>query len=190
LVANGAPATDLAQAAAAMEAFAARLAEFPHGGLYRNAGVVAVGGPPATYLEFAPLLGRANPLAPPLTIEVQGAEVVGRARFGAAYEGPPGCVHGGFIAACFDDVLGMVQSVSGQPGMTGRLTVRYLAPTPLGTEVRFVGRLVGVDGRKISTRGDLYAGALRTAEAEALFITVALDRFGAGPIPKAPDAQS
>ena len=25
--------------------------------------------------------------------------IVGRARFGVAYEGPPGCVHGGYVAA-------------------------------------------------------------------------------------------
>ena len=32
-------------------------------------------------------------------------------RFGAAYEGPPGSVHGGIIAAAFDEVLGMTQSL-------------------------------------------------------------------------------
>ena len=37
--------------------------------------------------------------------------------FGSAYEGPPGCVHGGFVAAAFDEVLGFVQSLGGQPGL-------------------------------------------------------------------------
>ena len=43
----------------------------------------------------------------------------GPGRVGPAYEGPPGCVHGGFIAAAFDEVLGSTQSLSGSPGMTG-----------------------------------------------------------------------
>ena len=95
--------------------------------------------------------------------------VVGRARFGSAYEGPPGCVHGGFVAAAFDEVLGLAQSLSGQPGMTGTLSVRYRKPTPLHTDLRFVGKLVGVDGRKILTHGELWAGELLTAEADGLF---------------------
>jgi hypothetical protein len=42
--------------------------------------------------------------------------------FGSAYEGPPGCVHGGYVAAAFDEMLGFVQSLGGNPGMTARLT--------------------------------------------------------------------
>ena len=41
--------------------------------------------------------------------------------FGDAYEGPPGCVHGGFIAASFDEMLGFVAGATGKPGMTARL---------------------------------------------------------------------
>ena len=65
------------------------------------------------------------------------AHALGLVRFGSAYEGPPGHVHGGFVAAAFDEVLGYVQSLGGRPGMTGTLTVRYRSPTPLYTELRF-----------------------------------------------------
>jgi acyl-coenzyme A thioesterase PaaI-like protein len=116
-------------------------------------------------------------VAPPLTVEVVDRQMIGRATFGEAYEGPPGCVHGGFIAACFDDVLGMVQAGAGDLGMTGTLSVRYLAPTPLHRELRFIGTLAGIDGRKVTTRGELWVGDVRTAEAEALFITVGAERF-------------
>ena len=65
------------------------------------------------------MIGRANPLAPPIALELDDDRIVGRVTFGAAYEGPPGCVHGGYVAAAFDEVLGATQSLSGAPGMTG-----------------------------------------------------------------------
>jgi len=92
--------------------------------------------------------------------------------FGSAYEGPPGSVHGGFVAAAFDEVLGYVQSLSGNPGMTGTLTVVYRRPTPLHTELRFEGEIVRVEGRKIFTRGRVHAGDVLTAEAEGVFVSI------------------
>ena len=42
---------------------------------------------------------------------------------GPVYEGPPGHVHGGLVAAMFDELLGFAQ-LSG--GFTGTLTIRYV----------------------------------------------------------------
>ena len=106
-------------------------------------------------------------------------EVRGTVRWGAAYEGPPGCVHGGHIAAAFDEVLGMTQSLSGAPGMTGILTIKYRSPTPLHTDLDFVARVSRVDGRKIYTEGTLKNGDVVCAEGEALFISVDFSKFEA-----------
>jgi acyl-coenzyme A thioesterase PaaI-like protein len=76
------------------------------------------------------------------------------------------------VAAAFDEVLGMAQSIGGKPGMTGTLTVRYRSPTPLHTDVRFEGRLDRESGRKLFTSGRLWAGDTLCAEAEGLFISV------------------
>jgi acyl-coenzyme A thioesterase PaaI-like protein len=131
------------------------------------------------FFDWSPVLGRANPLAPPILVEIEGETIVGQVRFGSAYEGPPGCVHGGFIAAAFDEVLGLTQSLSGQAGMTGRLTVHYRRPTPLHTDLRFDARLDGVSGRKVLTSAKLYAGANLTADATGLFVTIDPARFQA-----------
>lgn len=139
-----------------------------------NAGQV---GNPYAFFDHSPMLGRANPLAPPIELLMEDDVVLGLATFGAAYEGPPGCVHGGYIAAAFDEVLGSAQSLSGAPGMTGRLTIHYRSPTPLLTELRFEGRLDSVSGRKVLTKGHLYAGDVLCAEAEGLFISMDLQRF-------------
>jgi hypothetical protein len=63
--------------------------------------------------------------------------------------------------------------------MTGTLTVRYRRPTPLYTDLRFEGRLVDVQGRKVLTRGTVSAAGRLTAEADGLFISVAPEKFGA-----------
>ena len=89
------------------------------------------------------------------------------------YEGPPGGVHGGYLAGLFDDVLGGTQQlIEGPSGLTGTLTVRYRAITPLETELLFRGWIDHVSGRRIRAKATCHAGGRLTAEAEALFIRV------------------
>ncbi|HKY67513.1 MAG TPA: PaaI family thioesterase [Acidimicrobiales bacterium] len=177
LHASPAPDAELAAAADELERLAARLDAFPNGSLYEGFGESPLAGrDPHAFFDHSPMLGRANPLAPPIELAVVDDEVRGRATFGAAYEGPPGCVHGGFVAAAFDEVLGSTQSLAGRPGMTARLIVNYRSPTPLQTELRFVGRVVRVEGRKTFTEGTVHAGDRLCAESEALFVAIDLDR--------------
>jgi acyl-coenzyme A thioesterase PaaI-like protein len=125
------------------------------------------------FISFSPFIGELNPLAPPITVRFDDDNnVVGTCTYGAAYEGPPGCVHGGFIAAGFDEVLGFAQAFSGHPGMTGNLNISYRSPTPLFQEVRYSGRLDRVDGRKIYASATLSAGDRLCAQAEGLFISL------------------
>jgi acyl-coenzyme A thioesterase PaaI-like protein len=131
------------------------------------------------FFDNSPVFGLANPIAPPLKMTMDGTRAEATATFGIAYEGPPGHVHGGWVAAAFDEVLGMVQSASGQPGMTGTLTVKYRRPTPLYREVRFEGLLERVEGRKIFTSGRLWDGETLCAEAQGIFISVDFDRMRA-----------
>ena len=114
----------------------------------------------------------ANPFAPPIRLAVENDKVIGHANFGATFEGSPGTVHGGFVAAAFDQVLWMAQSLTGIPAMTGTLTVRYRKPTPLLTELVFEGVVERVEGRKIFTRGTVSANGVLTTEAEGLFIAI------------------
>ena len=172
LVATRAPQEQLAEAAEALEAIAAALDGYPRGHSFEGFSESANAGDPHAFFDHSPIIGRANPLAPPLDLAVVDDKVVGRARFGSAYEGPPGAVHGGYVAAAFDELLGMAQSLGGKPGMTGTLTVRYRRPHPLHTEIEFEAELVCVEGRKIFTAGRSYAGGELRAEAEGIFISV------------------
>ncbi|MEX1217929.1 MAG: PaaI family thioesterase [Acidimicrobiales bacterium] len=127
--------------------------------------------------ERSPFIGRANPVALPLMIEFVDGGVDAVVTFGTLYEGPPGCLHGGYIAGIFDEVLGAAQTFSGQAGMTGRLTIHYRSPTPLNTELHLRARLEKVSGRKILCKGTLHAGERLCAEAEGLFIAVDPKKF-------------
>jgi acyl-coenzyme A thioesterase PaaI-like protein len=179
LVTTDAPEDELHAAADALERYAARLERHPRRtrpvGFAESANAGSVVG----FFDYSPLIGRSNPLAPPLTMGVDGKRVRGTAVFGAAYEGPPGHVHGGFVAAAFDEVLGFAQSMGGNPGMTGTLTIRYRKPTPLHREIRMEGEITRIEGRKIFTVGRMYAGEVLTAEAEGIFISVDLFKMRA-----------
>ncbi|HYU38827.1 MAG TPA: PaaI family thioesterase [Acidimicrobiia bacterium] len=128
------------------------------------------------YLPRSPLVGEVSPLAPPIEYEYRDGRLIGRGTFHAAYEGPPGYVHGGWIALGFDEMLGMANIASGHPGMTGRLSVRYRRPTPLHRPVAFDAWTEEVDGRRIVTRGTLTVDGVVTAEAEGLFVIIDLEK--------------
>lgn len=131
------------------------------------------------FFDHSPMIGLGNAIAPPVRLEIIDGAVHGDATFGAAYEGPPGCVHGGIVAAVFDELLGMAQSLSGRPGMTARLDVNYRRPTPLRTLIRYEGRLDRVEGRKIFTKGSSFHGVTGEllGEVEGLFISIDFARF-------------
>jgi acyl-coenzyme A thioesterase PaaI-like protein len=180
LVPSNAPTEELRQAAEGLERYAEALREHPRLLKVSGHSESANAGNVGAFFDQSPLIGLANPLAPPITVGKTGdRSAAASVRFGSAYEGPPGSVHGGFVAAAFDEVLGFVQSLSGDPGMTGTLTIRYLVPTPLHMDLRFEGELVRVDGRKKFTVGKVLADGVVTAEAEAVFISVPQERIDA-----------
>lgn len=174
LVGADAPDDVFDDAAARIEEVAARLEGFP------AIGNKPVGMPGFDDLQAVfwrdPTIGRANPIAPPVEITVDGTTVHGRARFHHGYEGPPGYVHGAVIAACFDQVLGLANLAAGNAGMTGTLTIRYRRPTPLGVDVLFEARTEGTEGRKIFTAGTARVADEITAEAEGVFVNLSAER--------------
>jgi acyl-coenzyme A thioesterase PaaI-like protein len=131
----------------------------------------------ASFFDHSPFIGLANPISPPMYFQHHGDRIEGTVCFGSAYEGPPGCVHGGYVAAAFDELLGATQSLSGTQGMTARLEVNYRSPTPLRTELRMEGVLDRHEGRKIYCVGRLWAGERLCAEAEGLFISFDGEKF-------------
>lgn len=134
-------------------------------------------GSPQDFFPTSPVIGFANPIAPPVVVEATETGLIGRAWFDYPYEGPPGCVHGGIIAMVFDEILGAANIITGSPAMTGTLTIRYRKPTPLRTTLSLEASTVKRDGRKVTTRGAIYCDDTLTAEAEGIFIQLVPERF-------------
>jgi acyl-coenzyme A thioesterase PaaI-like protein len=173
LVPSNAPEEELRAAAEGLERYAEALMAHPRLKNFHGYAESANAGDVGAFFDQSPMIGLANPLAPPITIGRSGERsAVAKVTFGSAYEGPPHSVHGGFVAATFDEVLGFVQSLGGNPGMTGTLTVKYRRPTPLHTELTIEAELLRIDGRKIFTAGRILANGVVTAEAEGLFISI------------------
>jgi acyl-coenzyme A thioesterase PaaI-like protein len=177
LMTTTAPAPAVEEASTLVQRAIELLRAQPHERPYDTFAESSLAGNARFFLDTSPLVGPLNPLAPPFTVAVEGDHVVAEGRFTAPYEGPPGYAHGGYVAAILDEVLGFAQSLTGNPGMTARLQVRYRSPTPLDRALRCVGLVERVSGRKISTRATLHAGDQLCAEAEGLFVSIDPARF-------------
>ena len=132
-----------------------------------------------TFQDRSPIVGFANPLAPPARYERHPDErcVRGEVEFGKAFEGGPGLVHGGFLAALLDEVLGVATIFSGNPGMTGEYTVRFVRPTHIKVPLHFEARFDGREGRKLFVSADLWEGDTLTVKATGTFISVDAAHF-------------
>lgn len=109
--------------------------------------------------ERSPFSGRCNALSTPMAVSFDGDQTRAHATYGEAYEGPPGSVHGGHVMGAFDDLLGVAQAASGTAGLTGTLSVRMLARTPLHRRIDYEAGVQEQTGRKVIA----WAGATATA---------------------------
>jgi acyl-coenzyme A thioesterase PaaI-like protein len=117
-----------------------------------------------------PVIGIRNPMAPPLVIQRNADGLVFTDfHLGAAYEGPPGHVHGGVAALVLDHVLGEAASNTENPRFTGTITMRYLRTTRLG-RLHAEARIDRTEGVKTFAVGHLADEEGITVEAEGVFI--------------------
>lgn len=117
------------------------------------------------------VVGVRNAIAPPLQVERDPSGRAWASFFlGAAYEGPPGLVHGGVTALLLDQIAGEAAAAGGSPGMTGGLSLRYRRPTPLG-ELSAEAWIDRVEGVKTYVHGELRdADGQATVTCEGIFI--------------------
>jgi acyl-coenzyme A thioesterase PaaI-like protein len=124
------------------------------------------------------VIGMRNPIAPPLAVHYgDDGRCWSDFTLGAAYEGPPGLVHGGVCALVLDHVLGEAASEGlTKPLFTGTIMVRYLRGTPLG-RLRAEAVIERSEDVKTFVRGSISDSAGITAEAEGgIFIRPAWAR--------------
>lgn len=122
---------------------------------------------PNDVLPFNPATGAFNPLAPELAARVEGDTVVADVTFPASYESAPDTVHGGMVAACFDQVLALAVMVHGKTGPTTALSVHFVKRTPIDRPLRFEARVEAIVGDEFTVRGVCFHGSVKVSEAEA-----------------------
>ncbi|MBB6172429.1 acyl-coenzyme A thioesterase PaaI-like protein [Nocardiopsis mwathae] len=118
--------------------------------------------------------GPTNPAAPPLRLEQAEQGVRAEVTLGGVYQGPPGLVHGGWIAAMLDQALGSASAAAGMPGLTANLTVDYRRPTPLDVPLEISARVTGTERRKVFVSAEIRHNGEVTAEGTAIMVQVAL----------------
>ena len=131
---------------------------------------------PNDAFPYDAVIGRLNPIAAPIRFTWEAPKAIGVVRFGTPYEGPPGCVHGGVLAACFDQVFNVANVMQGSAGPTAKLEIRYRRPTPLDEDVRFEGWQERVEGKRIYATGRLLAREEVTVEARGVFVQLPPER--------------
>ena len=90
------------------------------------------------YLDHATDIGAYNPCFPEYRFDHLDADTAsGQVTFPLVYEGPPGLVHGGFLAVFFDCVMQHQNCLAGLSGKTRSLQVTFRRPTPVLTDLRF-----------------------------------------------------
>jgi acyl-coenzyme A thioesterase PaaI-like protein len=174
--ATTAPPEHLAEAAAALDRVSDRLAPFAHPGPFNQGRIDGTlrkhtdASDFRSMMPYSPVSGFLNPIAAPTEFTAQDGSVSGRAVFPVTYTGPPQSVHGGLVAATFDELLASAVIAKQMPGRTGTLTIRYRELTPIGKPVEMEAHHAGRDGRKVFAQGEMRAGGRVTAEAEGVFV--------------------
>lgn len=91
------------------------------------------------------------------------------------FQGYPGIVHGGVVAAMLDEVTARVNLGGDKPRFmfTARLNIRYRQHVPTGEKLHLVGKVVDSKRRTVVAQGVIYnLNGEVLAEAEALLVDI------------------
>ena len=100
--------------------------------------------------EMCFVCGRSNPVGLYMQFYDDGElQVVSDYTVPAHYQGYPGIVHGGVVAAMLDEIVGRVSMIGDHHHfmMSVKLQVLYRHPVPIETPLHVVGRILRLRGR-------------------------------------------
>jgi acyl-coenzyme A thioesterase PaaI-like protein len=110
--------------------------------------------------RFCFVCGRENPVGLKVHWEnhPEAGEIRGSVVVPEHFNGYPGVVHGGIVAALLDETAGRTVLLEGGPEalmVTAKLDVVYRRPTPTGTPLTLVGRFLSRSGNRAEAEGEL-----------------------------------
>lgn len=126
-----------------------------------------------------PVFGRFNPVAAPLELTIgPDGTATGVLTPSPLFEGPGGAVHGGYSAFLIDAVMGTLLRALDITSMTGTLSIRYLARTPLTRPMHLSAWVESRQGRKTTVAAQITVDGTPTVAATGLFISVPRADYG------------
>lgn len=103
--------------------------------------------------------GVANLFGLQLELELTGpGAAAGRFFVKQDHQGPPGYAHGGVVASALDEAMALLVHAEGIVGLTRRLEVDLVAPTPIGTFASVTARVAERGGGRLVTSAELTDG--------------------------------
>jgi len=106
-------------------------------------------------------------------LQAPDGSVVCPATISAAFEGPPGFLHGGIIATLLDESMSKAVRAKGLTAMTRHMEIDYRRPVPSGSPIRMEARVVRSEGRKHWAEASiLNSEGTALAQAKGLFVEV------------------
>lgn len=131
----------------------------------------------SSYEADSPFRGTHNPWAPQMMVQRRGesgsdAGAIGRVTLDRRWSGPPNRAHGGVLAGLFDELIGEA-ATHAEPdalAVTGRLSMRYRTPTPLGVPLHFEASITSRSTRTLTVTAACTSQGKLTATAEALMV--------------------
>ncbi len=123
--------------------------------------------------------GRQNPFGLHLIFhETAPGEVTVEYTVPEQFQGYPGVVHGGVVAAMLDEVIGRTHMGGFPPRFmfTARLNIRYRKNVPVGKPLRIIGHAIDSRERTATASGQIFGpeGEL-LAEADGMLVNVPED---------------
>ena len=122
------------------------------------------------------ICGRKSPVGLKMSFFNTGpGEVTAEYTVPEIYQGYPGVVHGGIVAAMLDETAGRSIMATGEERffMTLKLEIKYRKMVPTETPLKIVGRLTSSRGRRATAEGQvLLPDDTVAAEAEVLLILI------------------
>ena len=124
---------------------------------------------PTRWIDRGALMGRSNPIAPPMRPVWDGTTSTCELVLSELYVGAPGMTHGGVVASIYDQMCGHAVVMSGSSGFTTNLAVRFRKPTPVHEPLRFVAFIEEKTLRQIRVRAECRRDGVLLTECEATF---------------------
>lgn len=117
--------------------------------------------------------GLDNPYGLKLDFRIEGDCFMTETTLAREYQSYTGVAHGGIVSTLLDEAMGGYLVALGEKAVTGRLSVRYRHPTPIGETLKIEGKIESRRSRFVTMKATVaLADGTVTAEGKADMVVV------------------